>query len=113
MFLIKKIEIATNVRITALHKQTPSVLLKLPRILRSLKNNDGIRASHAAVLHEMIQRSFLLTQPRDLSSSSSKSVTKSDIKMFVGSVLFEGTKNDVQRAVQLYYQIENVCFYRF
>ena len=95
-------------RITALFKQSPSVLLKLPNILEQLKQNtDGITSSHSKILHEMISRSFLFTNKE--SNKKKRKKSQSEINMFIGSVLFEGKRDDVKHAVQLYNYIENVC----
>ena len=103
-FIIKQIEICTNVRITALFKESPPALLNLPNILQQIKKNtdDDITSLHAKILHQMIMKSFLFT--------NQKQNEKSEINMFIGSILFEGQRDDIKHALQLYHFIENVCF---
>ena len=71
------------------------------------KNTDGITSSHSKILHEMISRSFLFTNKE--SNKKKRKKSQSEINMFIGSVLFEGKRDDVKHAVQLYNYIENVC----
>eukprot|EP01084_Bolivina_argentea_P144071 252872_1 len=106
--IIKRIEICCDVRITALYKQSPSVLLNLPHVLKQLNTNtDGIKSSHANLLHQMISRSFLLTKSQHNKNTKNKK-SQSEINLFIGSVLFEGKNDDIKHALQLYKYIENM-----
>ena len=110
-YIIRRIEICTNVRITPLFKQSPSALLKLPNILKQLKENtDSLKSSHSKLLYEMISRSFLFTNQQNQSKlKKQKTKSQSEINMFIGSTLFEGKRDDVKHALQLYNHIEKVC----